>query len=77
MDAEQWTTQIFTYAPFTNLFNTTGQPAVSMPLAWSSDGLPIGMQFVGRFAAESTLLCLASQIEKAQPWADRLPPVHV
>jgi len=75
--AEQWTTQIFTYAPFTNLFNTTGQPAISIPLAWSSDGLPIGMQFAGRFADEATLFRLAAQLEQAQPWADKRPPVHV
>ena len=77
INAEQWTTQIFTYAPFTNLFNATGQPAISVPLAWSSDGLPIGMQFAGRFADESTLLRLAAQLEQARPWADKRPPVHV
>ncbi|WHY74529.1 amidase [Fictibacillus enclensis] len=77
INAEQWTEQIFTYAPFTNLFNTTGQPAISLPLAWSSNGLPIGMQFGGRFADESTLINLASQLEQARPWKDKRPPALV
>ena len=77
LDAEKWTTQIFTYAPFTNLFNTTGLPAISLPLGWSNDGLPIGMQFAGRFADEATLLSLAGQLERARPWTDKRPPVHV
>ncbi|MGG1660870.1 amidase [Brevibacillus sp. NRS-1366] len=77
IDAKQWTEQIFTYAPFTNLFNTTGQPAISLPLGESSGGLPIGMQFAGRFADEATLLRLAAQLEQARPWKDKRPLVHV
>jgi amidase len=77
LSAEQWTNQIFAYAPFTNLFNTTGLPAISLPLAWSKDGLPIGMQFAGRFADEATLLKLAGQLEEARPWKDKRPSVHV
>lgn len=77
LSAEQWTNQIFTYAPFTNLFNTTGLPAISLPLAWSKDNLPIGMQFAGRFADEVTLLKLASQLEEARPWKDKRPSVHI
>jgi amidase len=77
LSAEQWTNQIFTYAPFTNLFNSTGLPAISLPLAWSQNGLPIGMQFAGRFADEATLLKLASQLETARPWKDKRPAVHV
>ncbi|WP_203362982.1 amidase [Bacillus sp. REN10] len=76
INAKQWTEQIFTYAPFTNLFNATGQPAISLPLKTSKTGLPIGMQFTGRFADESTLLQLAAQLEKALPWKDRKPSVH-
>lgn len=73
LDAEQWTERMMGYAPFTNLFNTTGQPAISLPLGWSSEGLPIGMQFAGRFADESTLFQLAFQLEEAQPWKNKRP----
>jgi amidase len=58
--------------PNTMLFNMTGQPAMSLPLGWSG-GLPIGVQVVGRFGAEATLLRLAAQVEGARPWFDRLP----
>ncbi len=61
--------------PFTPPFNFTGQPAMSVPLAWSNDGLPLGMQFVGRSADEATLFRLAAQLEDARPWIDRKPPV--
>lgn len=76
IDAKQWTEQIFTYAPFTNLFNATGQPSISLPLKTSKTGLPIGMQFTGRFADEATLLQLAAQLEMALPWKDRKPEIH-
>jgi amidase len=67
----------YTFMPYTPLFNVTGQPAMSVPLYWNEDGLPIGMQFVGRYADEVTLFRLAAQLEKAKPWADRLPPICV
>lgn len=65
----------FAFIPFTPLFNATGQPAMSVPLHWSEAGLPIGMQFVGRYGDEATLFRLASQLEKARPWIGRVPPV--
>lgn len=62
---------------FLPLFNITGQPAVSLPLCWSEAGLPLGMQFVGRFGEEETLIRVASAFEQALPWRERVPPVHV
>lgn len=61
--------------PFTPPFNFTGQPAMSVPLAWSSDGLPLGMQFAARYADEATLFRLAAQLEQARPWIGRRPQV--
>ena len=63
------------YVPFTPPFNVTGQPGISLPLHWNDAGLPIGVQFVGRFGDEETLLSLAGQLEQAAPWAARRPPV--
>jgi amidase len=76
LSAIGWTRQVFEYCPFTPLFNTTGQPAISLPLHWSEAGLPIGVQVVGRFGDETTLFRLASQLEAAQPWRGRRPGIH-
>ncbi|HYV60853.1 MAG TPA: amidase [Acidimicrobiia bacterium] len=62
------------YASFTSLFNITGQPAISLPLHWTADGLPIGVQLVAAYGREDVLIRLASQLEQAQPWASRRPP---
>jgi amidase len=61
--------------PFTPPFNVSGQPSMSVPLAWSASGLPIGMMFTSRFADEATLFRLAGQLEKEAPWKDRRPPI--
>jgi amidase len=62
------------FTPFTPIFNATGQPAVSLPLFHGDDGLPLGVQLVGRPAGEGPLLALAAQLEAAHPWAERRPP---
>ncbi|HUF83754.1 MAG TPA: amidase family protein, partial [Acidimicrobiia bacterium] len=64
------------FASYTAPFNVTGQPAMSVPLFESSNGLPIGAHFVAAMNREDVLLRLASQLETARPWAGRRPPVH-
>jgi Asp-tRNA(Asn)/Glu-tRNA(Gln) amidotransferase A subunit family amidase len=60
----------------TALFNQTGQPSISLPLYWTENQLPLGMMFSASFGNEALLLQLASQLEQAQPWWDKRPPVH-
>jgi amidase len=66
----KWTDAVFMFP-----FNITSLPAISLPLHWSADGLPIGVQAVGRHGDEATLLALASVLEEAMPWQHRRPPV--
>jgi amidase len=65
------------YMPGTAMFNMSGQPAMSVPLAWNSAGLPLGIMFAARFGDEATLFRLAAQLEQARPWKDKLPPAFV
>lgn len=65
------------YSTLTAPFNSTGQPALSLPLARSSTGLPIGLQFVGAYGREDVLIQLGGQLERATPWADRRAPIHL
>jgi amidase len=64
---------VIAYAPQCNM---TGQPAVSLPLHWTPDGLPVGVQLMAAYGREDLLIQVASQLEQAAPWADRHPPVH-
>jgi amidase/6-aminohexanoate-cyclic-dimer hydrolase len=63
------------YMPATSMFNMSGQPAMSVPLAWNAAGLPLGMMFAARFGDEATLFRLATQLEQERPWKDKVPPV--
>jgi amidase len=63
------------YVAFTPLANVTGFPAMSVPLSWTPQGLPIGSQFLAGFGDESTLIRLAGQLERARPWAQKRPPI--
>ncbi|RAV18337.1 amidase [Mycolicibacterium sp. GF69] len=63
------------WVPYTQLANLTGRPAISLPLHWTADGLPLGVQFVAPLAGEALLIALAAQLEQALPWSDRVAPV--
>jgi amidase len=64
------------FVAFTRTQNITGQPAMSVPLYWNEDSIPIGVQFGGRFGEEGKSFRLAAQLEQARPWADKIPPIH-
>jgi amidase len=70
---QKMATENLRFVPFTQLSNLTGVPSMSVPLHWTPDGLPLGVQFVGPFGSEDRLLQLAHQLEQAQPWFERLP----
>jgi amidase len=71
-DFDRWNQDSYSYAPYTELFNVTGQPAISLPLAISREGLPIGVQLAAPLGADAALLSLASWFEREQPWESRL-----
>ena len=74
-DAKLIVERLFAFMPNTQAFNNTGQPAMTVPLAQSRSGLPIGIQFVARMGGEATLFRLAGQLEQARPWFDRTAPL--
>jgi len=75
LDGLGWTARLFEHTPYTPLANVAGLPAMSVPLAMSEEGLPIGMQFMAGYASDGVLLRLAGQLEQAAPWLPRRPPV--
>jgi amidase len=72
-DVQAYVALIRRYVPGTALFNASGQPSMSVPLAWSKSGLPLGMMFTARFGDEATLFRLAAQLEQERPWKNRKP----
>ncbi len=72
-DVQAYIRDVTEFGPYTALYNVTGQPSMSVPLYWTTDGLPIGVMFSGRFGEDSLLFRLAAQLEKAKPWAERKP----
>jgi amidase/6-aminohexanoate-cyclic-dimer hydrolase len=74
-DMRTFIKEITEFSPFTAIYNVTGQPSMSAPLHWTPDGLPVGVMFSARFGDEATLFRLASQLEKAKPWAGMTPKI--
>ncbi|TIX80766.1 MAG: amidase, partial [Mesorhizobium sp.] len=76
ISAEEYVEADVAICQYTGVFNVTGQPSVSLPLAQSASGLPIGIQIVGRFGDEATLVRVARDLEEAMPWRDRRPKIR-
>jgi Asp-tRNA(Asn)/Glu-tRNA(Gln) amidotransferase A subunit family amidase len=74
-DFERWAAVSYGFAPFSEVFNVTGQPAASLPMYHSDEGLPIGIQLVGRQDQDHVLLRLAADLEWVTGWASRHPPL--
>lgn len=75
-DPIKWIEIALSFVAFTRTQNITGEPAMSVPLFWNDDNIPVGVQFAGRFGEEATLFRLAAQLEQARPWFDKRPPIH-
>lgn len=66
---------VFEYSPFCAVFNASGQPAATLPMHWSADGLPVGVHLAAAFGEDATLIALCAELESAQPWIGRMPPL--
>ena len=73
---EEEGSRVASFVPYTAQFNMTGQPAITLPLHWTPDGLPVGIQLAAPYGREDLLIRIASQLEQAQPWHHRHPPLH-
>ena len=71
---ESYEKEVISASAFTMLYNATGQPAMSVPLHWTPEGLPVGVMFAGRYGEEHVLFQLAGQLEQASPWFDKHAP---
>ena len=75
--AEAWIDEVFSKVPFTAIANLSGQPAISLPLGETDDGLPVGVMLTAQTLREDLLLQVAAQLERALPWQTRVPAVSV
>jgi amidase len=74
-DPDAYGREVGYFTSFTALVNVAGNPAVTLPLHWTPNGLPVGVQLIGRYADEATLLRVSAQLEQARPWFDRRPAI--
>jgi amidase/6-aminohexanoate-cyclic-dimer hydrolase len=72
-DPEAYAREVAYFTSFTGIVNLAGNPAISLPLHWTGEGLPVGVQLIGRYGDEATLLAIAARLEQARPWFDRRP----
>ena len=68
--------RIIRLVPYTMPFNVSGQPGIALPMHWSADGMPVGIQLIAQYGCEELLIQLAAQLEQAQPWRHHRPQVH-